>query len=105
MCTVRDGILVGGYRAFGCIAGIVEFNIALKTPLLFEVLQEVPLHKAGATIDIPLGHKDEPWSFDHFDTLSVSVADAPRPDEIVMFVAIAAGGKIEAGRQVDKDHG
>jgi len=54
----------------------------------------VKVGPAGTTIDIPLGHKDEPWSFDHFDTFSVSVADAPRPDEIVMFLAFATGGRV-----------
>ena len=54
----------------------------------------VKVGPAGTTIDIPLGHKDEPWSFDHFDTMSVSVADAPRPDEIVMFIAFADGGRV-----------
>ena len=45
----------------------------------------------GAPIDIPLGHKDDAWSFPHFDTLTVMVADAPRPDEIVVCVAYADG--------------
>lgn len=48
----------------------------------------------GATIDVPLGHKDEAWSFDHFDTMTVSVGDSPRPDEILMIVALADGGRI-----------
>jgi hypothetical protein len=48
----------------------------------------------GAAIDVPLGHKDEAWSFDHFDTMTVSVADSPRPDEILMIVAVADGGRI-----------
>ena len=47
----------------------------------------------GSSIDIPLGHKDEAWSFDHFDTITVSVADAPRPDEIVLCMAIADGSR------------
>ena len=47
----------------------------------------------GTSIDIPLGHKDNPWSFDHFDTLTVMIADAPRPDEIVLCVAYADGGR------------
>lgn len=29
----------------------------------------------GASLDLPLGHKDNPWSFDHFETVSVSVAE------------------------------
>ena len=47
----------------------------------------------GTTIDVPLGHKDEPWSFDHFDTLSLCVADSPRPDEIMIVIALADGGR------------
>src|SRR5688500_16306346 len=48
---------------------------------------------AGATIDVPLGHKDNVWSFDEIDTLTVCVADAPRPDEIVVVIALADGGR------------
>ncbi|MDG2203783.1 MAG: amino acid synthesis family protein [Alphaproteobacteria bacterium] len=47
----------------------------------------------GTPIDLPLGHKDEVWSFDHFDTMTVMVADAPRPDEIVLCMAVADGGR------------
>jgi len=25
----------------------------------------------GGCIDLPLGHKDEPWSFDHIDTMTL----------------------------------
>ncbi len=59
----------------------------------------------GASIDIPLGHKDEAWSFAHFDTITVMVADAPRPDEIALFMAVADGGRprprVGAGPIVD----
>ncbi len=47
----------------------------------------------GTAIDIPLGHKDQAWSFDHFDTMTIMVADAPRPSEIVMCIAVADGGR------------
>ncbi len=47
----------------------------------------------GAAIDLPLGHKDDPWSFDHFDTMTVMLPDAPRPDEIVLCLAYADGGR------------
>ena len=49
---------------------------------------------AGVVLDIPLGHKDDSWSFPHFDTITVSVADAPRPDEILVVMAIADGGRL-----------
>lgn len=48
----------------------------------------------GTSLDIPLGHKDDPWSFDHFDTMTVCLSDSPRPDEIVVIMAIADGGRI-----------
>jgi hypothetical protein len=48
----------------------------------------------GATIDLPLGHKDDPWSFVHIDTISIAVADAPRPDEIVICLGLADGARI-----------
>lgn len=50
---------------------------------------------AGAVLDVPLGNKDNPWSFDEIETLSVSIADAPRPDEIVVVIAISDGGRVK----------
>ncbi len=47
----------------------------------------------GASIDVPLGHKDDAWSFDHFDAMTVNVADAPRATEIMMVIAISDGGR------------
>jgi hypothetical protein len=54
----------------------------------------VKVAAAGAALDLPLGHKDDPWSFAHFDTMTVMVADAPRPDEIVVALALADGGRL-----------
>jgi len=42
----------------------------------------VKVAAAGAALDVPLGHKDDSWSFPHFSTITVSVADALRPDDI-----------------------
>jgi Amino acid synthesis len=57
----------------------------------------VKLAAAGALLDVPLGHKDDSWSFSHFDTITVSVADAPRPDEILVVMALADGGRLRTG--------
>lgn len=35
----------------------------------------------------------EAWSFDHFDTMTVMVADAPRADEIVLCMAVSDGAR------------
>lgn len=53
----------------------------------------VKIATAGATIDIPLGHKDDVWSFDEIDTMTIMVPGAPRPEEIVVVVALADGGR------------
>ena len=53
----------------------------------------VEIGSVGSPIDIPLGHKDDIWSFDQIDTLSVMVPNAPRPDEVVVIVALADGGR------------
>ncbi len=47
----------------------------------------------GTAIDCPLHHKDEIWTFSHFDAMQVSVADAPRADEIVVVVAVGDSGR------------
>ncbi|MEZ5856091.1 MAG: amino acid synthesis family protein [Hyphomicrobiaceae bacterium] len=47
----------------------------------------------GCSIDVPIGHKDNVWSFDHFDTISVMVGDAPRADEIAVILVLADGGR------------
>ncbi|RED14444.1 amino acid synthesis family protein [Pontivivens insulae] len=51
-------------------------------------------HKVGTMgdrIDLPLGHKDDPWSFNFIDTMTLSVADAPRADELVLCIALSDG--------------
>ena len=57
------------------------------------ISSNVKVAPAGSAIDVPLAHKDDIWSFDHFDTMTVMVADAPRPDEIVVIMIAADGGR------------
>ena len=47
----------------------------------------------GTAIDCPLHHKDDVWKFSHFDSVQVSVPDAPRADEIVVVLAISDSGR------------
>ena len=47
----------------------------------------------GCSIDLPLGHKDEAWSFPHFDTMTIMVGDAPRADEIVLCMGVTDGSR------------
>lgn len=50
----------------------------------------------GAVIDIPLAHKDALYVRSHYDTISVSFGDAPRPDEVVIAFAFASRGRLRA---------
>lgn len=50
----------------------------------------------GAAIDVPLGHKDAAFVRSHFDAIEARVADAPRAGEIVVAVAVTAGGRPRA---------
>jgi hypothetical protein len=47
----------------------------------------------GACVDIPLHGTADMWSFDHFDTVSLVLPDAPAADEIVIAVALADRGR------------
>ena len=47
----------------------------------------------GAVIDVPLHGKDNEWDFALLDAIEVSVGGAPAEREIVIVVALAAGGR------------
>jgi hypothetical protein len=49
---------------------------------------------AGSEIDIPLAHKDELYIRSHYDAMTIAVPDSPRPDEIMICVAVATGGRV-----------
>jgi len=51
---------------------------------------------AGASITMPIGNKDDRWVFDDMDAVDVSVPDAPRADEVVIALALSAGGRPNA---------
>ncbi len=104
------GLLAGPAVAYGKaalvgVAGEMEHGGACIHPMLGKPMRgaigggkavipsNVKIAAAGTALDVPLGHKDDVWSFDHFDTMTVSIADAPRPDEIVVVLAFADGGR------------
>ncbi len=51
---------------------------------------------AGATLDLALKHIHDHSVRSHHQTFEVRVGDAPRPDEIVVAVAMASGGRPHA---------
>jgi hypothetical protein len=94
-----------GKAAIVGTAGEVEHGAAIIHPKLGKPMREavgggeaiipsnVKVAAPGTSIDVPLGHKDDVWSFDHFDTLTVTVPGAPQPDEILVAIAYADGGR------------
>jgi hypothetical protein len=50
----------------------------------------------GAPIDIIFGGLDDAWDHDAMDTMTVSIADAPKPDEILLAVAFLGGTRPNA---------
>jgi hypothetical protein len=50
----------------------------------------------GVTIDVPLAFKHEVWVRSHYDTISVTLHDAPLPDEMVIIAAVANRGRLAA---------
>ena len=47
----------------------------------------------GATIDIPLAHKDALYVRSHYDGMTLMLPDAPQPNEIAIIVVYATGGR------------
>jgi hypothetical protein len=48
----------------------------------------------GASLDLPLAHKDALYIRSHYDAVTITVADAPRADELLIALAFATGGRI-----------
>ncbi|MFN8022417.1 MAG: amino acid synthesis family protein [Acidimicrobiales bacterium] len=48
---------------------------------------------AGSSITFPLLQKDDRWQFDEMDAIEVCIGDAPRPDEMIISVGLAVGGR------------
>ena len=107
LVKLLDGPAVSyGKGAIVGVAGEMEHGGACVHPMLGKPMRaaigggkavigsNVKVAAAGAALDVPLGHKDDSWSFPHFDTITVSVADSPRPDEILVVMAIADGGRL-----------
>lgn len=94
-----------GKAAIIGVAGDIEHGAAILHPRLGKPMRDaigggqalipsnVKIGAAGASIDVPLGHKDDAWSFDEMDTIGVTISGAPRPDEILAIVALADGGR------------
>lgn len=95
-----------GKAAIVGLAGTAEHGAALLHPRFGKPVRaaigggrslmpsNVKVAQTGSTIDLPLGHKDDAWSFDHIDTMSICMPDAPLPDEIAVCLAVSDGNRV-----------
>lgn len=102
-----------GKAAIIGIDGDIEHGAAVIHPKMGRPMREaigggkaiipsnVKVAVAGTAIDVPLSERNDPWLFDNIDTMTVSIADAPRPREIVVIVVLADGGRPRP--RIDKD--
>jgi len=51
---------------------------------------------AGSAIDIPIHHRVAAYVRSHFDSLEVRVADSPRPNELLLVIAMTTGPRPHA---------
>ena len=50
----------------------------------------------GASLDVPLGHVNAAYVRSHFDAITVTAPDGPRPDEILFCLAMSCGGRVHS---------
>ncbi|CAN5430866.1 amino acid synthesis family protein [soil metagenome] len=87
------------------VAGEQEHLVACVTTIFGNALRDqvgggeawissvTKVASAGASIDIPLAHKNALYVRSHYDAITLSAADVPRPDEIFVVVGVATGGR------------
>ncbi|MFQ5911841.1 MAG: amino acid synthesis family protein [Nitrospinota bacterium] len=86
-------------------AGELEHAAAILHPKLGKPLRELvgggkaviasskKRAAAGTSIDVPLHYKDAVFVRSHYDAMTVSVPDAPFPDEILCAIVLTDGGR------------
>ena len=106
--TAMGDFPVQSYGKAGLVglAGEQEHAVAMLTTIYGNVMREaVGGGKAwissmtkrvspGETIDIPLAHKDALYVRSHYDGITITLHDAPLPDEIAIIAAYANRGRL-----------
>lgn len=87
------------------LAGEQEHGVAMLTTVFGDVMRDAAdggkawissftkRASPGATLDVPLAHKDALYVRSHYDGISLTLQDAPLPDEIAVVCAYANRGR------------
>src|SRR5262245_34711869 len=90
------------------LGGEQEHGVAMLTTVFGNVMREAAdggkawissftkRAAPGATIDIPLAHKDALYVRSHYDGITLTLPDAPLPDEIAVICAYANRERLNA---------
>ena len=89
------------------VAGEIEYGALWHVPggyamreMLGRALAIVPsackVAAIGASLDLPIHHKDACYVRSHFDAMTLMIPDAPRADELVLAITMASGGRPHA---------
>lgn len=102
-----DGIDGYGKGAIVGAAGEIEHGALWHVPGGYAMRERLGQAKAivpsamkvgvfGSSLDVPLGHINAAYVRSHFDAMTVSMPDGPRPDEILFALVMACGGRIHS---------
>ena len=90
------------------LAGEQEHGVALLTTVFGNVIRDTSgggkawissmtkRAAPGATIDVPVAHKDALYVRSHYDGITITLADAPLPDEIAIVCVYVNRGRLNA---------
>ena len=88
-------------------SGELEHALASKTSVSGDAFRGVTGGRAwlpsvvkrspgGVQVDVPLCSNQSIWVASHYDAMTVTIHDAPLPDEIVVIYAVASRGRLNA---------
>ena len=104
-----DASIIDGYGKGAIVgaSGEIEHGALWHVPGGYAMREKLGASKAivpsamkvggfGASLDIPLGHANAAYVRSHFDAITVTAQDGPRPDEIVFALAMSIGGRVHS---------
>lgn len=108
--TAMGNFAVQGYGKGGVVGieGEQEHAVAMLTTVYGNVLRDAvgggvawissatKRAQPGASIDIPLAHKDALYVRSHYDAMTITLPDAPLPNEIAIIFCISNRGRPNA---------
>jgi len=99
--SYAKGAIVGtdGQREHGAAAIHSKLGLAMRQGLRAGTALIPGVEKQGAPgapIDIVFGGVDTGWEYDAFDSVEIRVPGAPKPDELIIIVGFAVGGRPNA---------